>query len=95
MILRDFMLSLDTAFFSGLTIHRWEKVFKNRPSEICGRQPLKNLKGYKFLKQISIGPFLCFVLDVPKSSGSILENEELWSGGIFIHFWPVIPFYIP
>ena len=22
-----------------------DKVFKNRPSEICGRQPLKNLKG--------------------------------------------------
>ena len=21
-------------------------VFKNRPSKICGRQPLKNLKGY-------------------------------------------------
>ena len=21
---------------------RWDKVFKNRPSEICGRQPLKN-----------------------------------------------------
>ena len=29
---------------------RWagkrDKVFKNRPSKICGRQPLKNLKGY-------------------------------------------------
>ena len=22
----------------------WDKVFKNGPSEICGRQPLKNLK---------------------------------------------------
>ena len=21
----------------------WDKVFKNGPSEICGRQPLKNL----------------------------------------------------
>ena len=24
--------------------HIWGKVFKNGPSEICGRQPLKNLK---------------------------------------------------
>ena len=23
---------------------KWDKVFKNEPSEICGRQPLKNLK---------------------------------------------------
>ena len=22
----------------------WDKVFKNRSSKICGRQPLKNLK---------------------------------------------------
>ena len=25
---------------------KWAKVFKNGPSKICGRQPLKNLKGY-------------------------------------------------
>ena len=29
----------------------WDKVFKNRPSKICGRQPLKNWKGYGLLKQ--------------------------------------------
>ena len=23
---------------------KWDKVFKNRPSKICGRQPFKNLK---------------------------------------------------
>ena len=22
---------------------KWDKVFKNEPSKICGRQPLKNL----------------------------------------------------
>ena len=27
-----------------------DKVFKNGPSEICGRKPLKNLKGYGLLK---------------------------------------------
>ena len=26
----------------------WDKVFKNGPSEACGRQPLKNLKCYAF-----------------------------------------------
>ena len=46
----------------------WNKVFKNGPSEICARQPLKNLKWYGLLKlfelskdclpQISHGPFL-------------------------------------
>ena len=25
---------------------RWDKLFKNGPSKICGRQPLKNLKGF-------------------------------------------------
>ena len=23
----------------------WDELFKNGPSKICGRQPLKNLKG--------------------------------------------------
>ena len=36
----------------------WDKVFKNRPSKLCGRQPLKNLKGYGKLKQtISLQSF--------------------------------------
>ena len=30
----------------------WDEVFKNEPSKICGRQPLKNLKEYGLLKQI-------------------------------------------
>ena len=29
----------------------WSKVFKNGPSKICGRQPLKNLKRYGRPKQ--------------------------------------------
>ena len=23
-------------------LEKWDKVFKNRPSKICGKQPLKN-----------------------------------------------------
>ena len=39
----------------------WIKVFKNGPSKICGRQPLKNFKWYGLLScipQILLGPFL-------------------------------------
>ena len=43
----------------------WDKVFKNEPSKIWGRQPLKYLKGYGLLKtgegclpQILVSPFL-------------------------------------
>ena len=32
----------------------WNKVFKNGPSKIYGRQPLKYLKGYGLLKQLSL-----------------------------------------
>ena len=31
---------------------KWDKVFRNGPSEICGRQPLKNLKWYGLIKQM-------------------------------------------
>ena len=30
----------------------WGKIFKNKPSNICGRQPLKNLNGYVLPQQI-------------------------------------------
>ena len=32
----------------------WVKVFKNGPSNICGRQPLKNLKWYGLLHNFNI-----------------------------------------
>ena len=31
--------------------YKWDKVFKSGPCKICGRQPLKNVKGYGLLKQ--------------------------------------------
>ena len=49
----------------------WDKILKNGPSKVCGRQPLKNLKRYYclstpypfkffkgFLPQILLGPLL-------------------------------------
>ena len=52
--------------FSSINTIIWDKAFKNGSSKICGRQPLKNLKGMaslsKFFKgclpQILFGPLL-------------------------------------
>ena len=35
----------------AVTWHKWDKVFKNEPSKICSKRPLKNLKGYGLHKQ--------------------------------------------
>ena len=37
----------------------WDKVFKSEPSKICGRQSLKNLKGYGLLKIKGRVPEIC------------------------------------
>ena len=29
------------------TLYEWDKVFENGLSKICGRQPVKNLKGFQ------------------------------------------------
>ena len=47
----------ESTFWRGISKSKWDKVFKNEPSENCGRQPLKNLKGYG-LPQFLLGPFL-------------------------------------
>ena len=37
----------DCVYFPNCLVSRiWVKVFKIRPSKICGRQPLKTLKRY-------------------------------------------------
>ena len=43
--------------FSTFRHNIWDKVFKNGPSKICGRQPLKNLKGHGLYKQITLRMF--------------------------------------
>ena len=37
----------------------WDKAFKNGPSKICGRQPLKNLKGYGLLGRLWLTRTVC------------------------------------
>ena len=39
------------AFYTMEFYRKCDTVFKNGPSKICGRQPLKNLKRYGLLKQ--------------------------------------------
>ena len=43
------MISLSQAL--ATPANKWDKVFKNGPSQIFGRQPWKNLNWYGLLKQ--------------------------------------------
>ena len=36
----------DSLLKTKIPVFARDKVFKKEPSKICGRQPLKNLKGY-------------------------------------------------
>ena len=55
---KGFLLHL-TLSLKALVILIWDKVFKNGPSRICGRQPLKNFKRYGLRKEtISLQIFL-------------------------------------
>ena len=69
--LKHIMYVLAVNYFRKNLHHRWNKVFKNGPTKIFGRQRLKNLKDmvclswpypFKFCKgclpQILLGPFL-------------------------------------
>ena len=44
-VTNDFLL-MHLLFHISSNFYIWDKVFKNGPSKICRRQPLKNLKGY-------------------------------------------------
>ena len=53
----------------------WDKVFKNGPSEICERQPLKNFKSYGLLKQTISHHFKLFKGCLPQVAlASFLNN---------------------
>ena len=60
--LYSFLKDFFSRYLTNLNSYKWDKVFKSGPGKICGRQPLKNLKGYKFFKgclpQILLGPLL-------------------------------------
>ena len=53
--------------------NKWDKVFKNGPSKIYGRQPLKNLKRYGLPK----ADFTRSILEyfVPNDPSNHLEDQ--------------------
>ena len=83
---------------------KWDKVFKNGPSKICGRQPSKNLKGYGLqifkgcLPQILLGPFLNTLTQIRlwnhccECVKSLLHCS--WHNAL-THFQPMFHFYTP
>ena len=48
------------SFFSAFL--KLRQVFKSGPSKICGRQPLKNLKGYGLLKHTQPTNWVCLTI---------------------------------
>ena len=53
-IINEVDIFQNTSFFITIfSEHIWDKVFENGPSKICGRQPLKNLKGYGLPRAVS------------------------------------------
>ena len=57
----------------------WDKVFKNGPSKISGRQPLKNLKWY----------------GLPQQTNHITSNflKDVFHKFYLIHSWILCPIY--
>ena len=49
----------------------WDKVFKNGPSKICGRQPLKNLKAFGLPKSQ-------IMRDLISNLSSFLPFPNIW-----------------
>ena len=44
-----YKITLVSERIGAVNINIWDKVFKNGPSKVCGRQSLKNLKGYIYM----------------------------------------------
>ena len=56
----------------------WDKVFKRGLSKFCGRQPLKNLKGYGLLKHFNTWQILSWILCLIYSADMSAESNSLW-----------------
>ena len=86
---------------SFILLHKWEKIFKNGPSKICGRQPLKSLKGNGLLRQ-TIPPQIFYRLSSTNFTWSILEYSVPFDPfnpspniAIFsIYIFPIFSIYI-
>ena len=79
----------------GLT-NTWNKVFKNGPNKICGKQPLKNLKGiwstFMPLQTFSRLSSTSFIWSILEYFDSSIPSNMIWHHfDIFIaeleHIW--------
>ena len=79
----------------------WDKILKNGPSKICGRQPLKNftwsILQFFVLHLTNFVPVFCFVfvisflqcyrtLETVEISGMWLCSGEIWKLSIYLCF---------
>ena len=66
----------------------WDKVFKNEPSKICGRQPLQNLKGYGLFKQrLSSTNFIWSILEY------FVQYISWYNCAKFYHYWICVAYF--
>ena len=67
-IIYNALVSFFDILQKGVTkIDPWDRVFKNGPSKLCGREPLKIWRGGRFkdcLPQVLFGPFLNTVYQI-------------------------------
>ena len=69
----------------------WDKVFKNGPGKIYGRQPFKNFKGYGLIKHL----LKCYVAHNNRSeieTDTCISTKKTWSkeqvsGGVCMFLW--------
>ena len=86
------------AFISFSKHNKWVKVFKNGPSEICGRQPFKiwsdmvclsrrfHFKFFKgcLLQIFEYGPFLNILTQIYSKNHFILMNVNVFSKRVIV-----------
>ena len=60
--------------------------FKNGPSKICGRQPLKNVKGYGLLKLSHI----CPISLIAKTTQNLSNDQNVRSLYSVVKLWILV-----
>ena len=72
-------IEVDIEKLRGTGHNIWDKVFKNGPSKICGRQPLKNR-----------ALFIWYIFKTTSNRKGGLEQERLSSSNLFFQLLLVI-----
>ena len=68
-----FALGRQLFFQKSSIIDIWDKVFKNGPSKICERYPLKKFKGYGLLSRLSPTNFTWSILEYFEPFDKVLK----------------------